>query len=185
MTTLKSCFSTCLILAALFCVVACSQKQEQLNSTPFHSSSKSSTLSQKTLKPGAPVSLIAPRVIQINANQMAAIDLHLQVLQHGKLRIKFSTSDGLQLLTTAETQVLDINATEITLPIQLNAPFDGRFYLHLEAILETADGTSTRTLSIAVQVGEASTKALKPSIQSSQNAGEAVVSLPAQETIKP
>lgn len=179
--TLKRYLTLCAVFTGVICICACSQKQGQLTQVQ----STQLSVAKKTLKPGAAVSLVSPRIIQMNANQQASVELHLQVLQKGRLQIKLSSSDGLQLLATPAVQSLDITTTEVILPIQLNAANDGRFYVHIDALLETADGATSRNLAVAVQVGNVSTKALKPSLQASQDDGEAVVSLPAQETIKP
>lgn len=185
MALLKSLASSGLLLVMILGIGACSQKQESLgNSSIQVMQPVQSSAAIKTLKPGAPVSVMSPRIIQISANSPAAVDVRLQVLQKGKLRIKLSTSDGLQLLATPEIQRVEINGEEVIVPVQLSAPHDGRFYLHLNAALEAVDGTTTRNLAIVVQVGEATAKALKPAIQGEQR-GEAVISLPAREAITP
>jgi len=163
---------------------ACSQKPEPLSQIQAEPVQLPAV--KKTLKPGAPVTLISPEIIEMQANQTASVDLHLQVLQKGSLLIKLSTSDdGLQLLATPAVQTLEVSTADIVLPIQLNAVADGRYYVNVNTLLETADGTTTRSLAVVVQVGNISMKALKPSAQTRQSDSDAVVSLPAQETIKP
>jgi hypothetical protein len=141
---------------------------------------------KKTLKPGAPISLLSPSVIQLKANQSSPVELHLQVLQKGRWQLQFGASDGLQLVATPSMQTLDVdNPGEIVLPLRLMAPADGRFYVHINAALETEVAASARHLAVAVQVGDAQARMAKPSLAPKQEDGEAVISLPAQETIKP
>lgn len=171
------------VLVTLLLNQACSPKPEQQTGASVQTTRVTAT--KKTLKPGAPIALVDSHPIQLNANQQTPINLRVKVEQKGQLRMNLSTSDGLQLTSTPTSQTWNVTTAEIELPLILNAPLEGRFYLHINALLQTEDGVSSRNLAIVVQVGQADPKRLKSSVDALPAGTDTVESMPAQETIKP
>jgi hypothetical protein len=179
------------LLLLAFLGGGCSPKQKQLEKEPSDAAPVSSSLAaKKAMKPGAPVGLVEPKLVQLNAGHPEVINLRLQVPSTGKLRVNLSASEGLQLVGTDTSHIFELSSGEVSFPVHLTAVLEGRFYLNVDVVLETAESRTARNMAVAVQVGQEQAKAFKPSAQAAQTwdvqqKGEAVISMPAQETIRP
>jgi hypothetical protein len=179
------------LLLLAFLGSSCSPKQQQLEKKPSESALVPSALApKKSMKPGAPVNLVEPKLVQLNAGHPEVINLRLQVPSTGKLRVNLSASEGLQLIGADTSHIFELSNGEVSFPVHLTAALEGRFYLNVDVVLETDESRTARNMAVVVQVGQEQAKAFKPSAQAAQTRdvqqkGEAVISMPAQETIKP
>ena len=170
-------------IAIIACVAisACAPKQGQ----SITSSSPASSFVKKEIKPGAPVSLDSPSLVNINANQTTRINLALKTsTTMGKMHVDIIPGDGLQLLNTnpAYELVLDGSA-DYPFVAELLAPNNGRYYLNLHITLDNGETISLRTLAVIVQVGPSAEDNAISSKLFKTSTDERVISLPAEETV--
>lgn len=163
------------------------------------SAEKKQSVSIPYTKPGADVRLADSSVITIDAAVVASIELELvAAYQDGHMSVELSGSEGLRLLGVSEQQFVLSAGTRYRLPVQLLAHENGRYYVHIRIAVERDGRKDSRVLSAIVQVGAPvlSSKSLQknPTINgdrdnenvASQRAqSEAVIILPARETILP
>lgn len=138
-------------------------------------------------KPGAAVKLksVAP-IFFATPGVYEQTFVLLSPLSAGVMSIDVSAADGISILSTERHFEFELKTdTEYSLPLTLNMTEEGRFYVQLH-IMVNADGhSSTRAISAIVQVGAPSVKSQKAAAAKTANDSEAVISLPAQESISP
>lgn len=142
---------------------------------------KSREITQKEVKPGAPVKLISPSIIYINPNEQTPAEILLEVKEtSGELQIELSSSAELNLLDTTMQQTISLTSSStVKIPVTLLATANGRYYLKIHVRINNGDGTSARNLAVIIQVGPVTEK----TVQLKKASGEHVISLPAHETI--
>jgi hypothetical protein len=153
-----------------------------------HIKSESNDHQQHSLvKPGASVSLKNDEPLY--AAVPGVYDYQLQLLSpihEGKMTVDVSTSDGLTIVSSARHFEFELQTGgEYRVPLTINASAEGRFYIQLHASITVNGQPSSRVIAAILQVGETAVKAQKAAVKSSAQEAEAVISLPAQETISP
>jgi hypothetical protein len=169
-----------MMIVVCLLVSACAPKQGQI-------ATNNQTISavKKEIKPGAPVTLDSPALININANQATNINLALKTTTTlGNMRVDIIPGDGLQLLNknSAYKLVLD-GSPDYSLATELLAPNNGRFYLNLHISLDNGETISSRTLAVIVQVGPSAEESVQSDKLLKTLTGEHVISMPAEETV--
>ncbi|MGV8837433.1 hypothetical protein [Cellvibrio sp.] len=138
-------------------------------------------------KPGAAISLKNSEPLYAAVPGVHEYQLQLLSPNHeGKMTVDVSTSEGLALVSSAHHFEFELHeGGEYRVPLTINASAEGRFYIQLHIAI-TADGeASSRVIAAILQVGEPAVKAQKATTKSSVQDADAVISLPAQETISP
>lgn len=148
-------------------------------------------------KPGADVRLADTSVITIDVAVLTNIELELvAAYQDGQMSVGLSSSEGLSLLGITEQLFVLGSGARYRLPVQLLAQEHGRYYIHIHIAVERDGRKDSRVLSAIVQVGTPTSpsKSLQkiPTVNSDNEnltgqraQGEAVIILPARETIFP
>lgn len=207
---MKTIFLGCLrsLIAILFlsCLNACESKlkvqdvsvQRTVTENPSDLSSpdtlKASEGNDKGLKqyhplgkPGATVSLKSTQ--PLTALTPGVYEYSLQLLspvRNGKMTVNVSVSDGITIISSARHFEFDLHeGGEYRVPLTINANVEGRFYIQLHVSIKADGQSSSRVIAAILQVGEPAVKAQKAAAKSSVQAADAVISLPAQETISP
>jgi hypothetical protein len=152
----------------------------------IHSSTHSHA-AKKHAKPGADVRLVNPAPINLVPGKASSAGLVLATSKDaGVLQVNIIADEGVRILSQPKHLefALTPNGT-YAIPLQLIAQTPGRFYLHFQTSLNVNGHILGRSLSVAVQVGDtekvnSQQEKMAPSSSASSNA---VISLPAQETI--
>jgi len=138
-------------------------------------------------KPGAAVSLKNSEPLY--AAVPGVYEYQLQLLsphREGKMTTNVSTSDGLAIVSSAHHFGFELHeGGEYSVPLTIDASAEGRFYIQLHISITVDGQTSSRVIAAILQVGEPVVKMQKATTKSSGQEAEAVISLPAQETISP
>ena len=139
------------------------------------------------VKPGAAVSLKSTEPLYAAAPGVYEYQLAIVSPSHsGRMVVDVSAGDGVNVISPDHQVEFELDATgEYKVPVTLGVNTEGRFYIQLHVSI-TADGqSSTRVIAAILQVGEPAVKAQKAAPQSAVKDSDAVISLPAQETISP
>jgi len=139
-------------------------------------------------KPGAAVSLKNSQPLYAAAPGIYEYELQLlSSSQSGKMAVVASIDDGVTIISPKqEFEFVLQEGGEYLLPLTLNISAEGRHYIQLHVSIAAGEQISTRVIAAILQVGEpAVKKAQKTSPETSAEGEEAVISLPAQETISP
>ncbi len=139
------------------------------------------------VKPGAAVGL--KNIEPLYAAAPGVYEYRLQLISpahNGKMAVDVSVSDGLAIVSSKRQFefVLEEHG-EYVLPLTLNASVEGRFYIQLHVSITAEGQSSSRVVAAILQVGEPAAKIQKAAAKNSANDNEAVISIPAQETISP
>lgn len=139
------------------------------------------------VKPGAAVKLKNTEPLFFAAPGVYEHSLVLvSTSQTGKMAIDLSSSEGVDIVSPARHFEFELQAdSEYQVPLTLSATADGRFYVQLHISIEADGVTETRVIAAIVQVGNPVVKVQKVTTTSSTKKADAVISLPAQETISP
>lgn len=138
-------------------------------------------------KPGAAVKLksVAPVFFARPGVYEQAFVL-LSPLSGGVMSIDVTAADGISILSTERHFEFELKAdTEYSVPLTLHMTEEGRFYVQLHITVNAEGYSSTRAISAIVQVGAPVVKSQKAATAKTANDSEAVISLPAQESISP
>lgn len=139
------------------------------------------------VKPGAAVSLKNSELLYAAVPGVYEYQLQLLSPNHeGEMTVDVSTSDGLALVSSVRHFAFELQeGGEYRVPLTINASAEGRFYIQLHVSITVNGQSSSRVIAAILQVGETTVKAQKAATKSSAQEAEAVISLPAQETISP
>ncbi len=130
-------------------------------------------------KPGAPVYIESEARYQIQAGEKKSISLKLSMgTSSGIAKVNLRADRGLQLTAEQMNWQFDLaEASEVSIPLEVTAAADGRYFIHVFTLIENGPGgRMPRAQAIAIDVGEAVRKAQKPSLAEH-------VLLPAKEEI--
>lgn len=159
-------------------VQSVAEQKTQITAPTTHTSA-----SKQYLKPGADVALVDTSPIKLVPGQTSSVDIDLAVAKNvGELKVDIRADDGLEILSQPkQLEFKLVPYGRYKLPLQLLAQTPGRFYIHIQAQLTQSGQTLGRSLTVAVHVGEPIQQ--QKMAHSSSAANDAVISLPAQETI--
>ena len=147
---------------------------------PAHSAPKpaDSNFNGHAFKPGASLFIVGPGTHQLEENKTALLNIELNTSAiEGHLRIELKPDTGIRLLNNSRVWEFESSGKNIHLPLQLRTGAAGRYFIHIFATEQKADGRElARALAIMIQVGEEAIRQPKPTPK--------VISLPAQETIR-
>lgn len=138
----------------------------------------------RTAKPGAGLGLASGSEYQLEAGRVQSITLTLSsAVQQGTLNVALSSSDSKLELLSPATYEFDLSSEQPpTLTVELLPHENGRYYLMLNARVERQGKPAQgQSFGAAVQVGEKAVSAQQLKASSAPR----VISLPAQETIRP
>lgn len=135
---------------------------------------------EKHFKPGANVRIQSDSIIIVKSGEIINTNIVLTTSESsGRLLIDFSCSEGLELFDTPKQINAELNETKlVTVPVKLRAIQDGRFYLYLQATINSGESVSSRSLALIVQAGPELQKTRQFEKPGDQN----IISMPAQET---
>lgn len=138
-------------------------------------------------KPGAAVSLKNSEPLYAAVPGVYEYQLQLSSPhREGKMTVNASTSDGLAIVSSVHDFEFGLHeGGEYSVPLTIEASTEGRFYIQLHISITVDGQTSSRVIAAILQVGEPTMKMQKATTKSSGQEAEAVISLPAQETISP
>lgn len=170
-STIFYCFITC-YLCVLSCLSSCSPHTEDRNAHNL-----------KGGKPGAPIELASPALVNIKPNEKSTVDIVLSTsVASGIVQILLTPTDNLQLLSAPQFDAVHIaKAQPLIIPVEVLANSNGRYYITLQLSFNDGEESSSRTLSVIVQVGE---PAQEQAATLQKPSGNNIISLPAHETIK-
>jgi hypothetical protein len=137
-------------------------------------------------KPGAGVKLksVAPIYIATPGVSEQTLVL-LSSNTSGDMAIDVSADEGISIISPERHFQFTLQANgEYSVPLTLNVTQEGRFYVQLHITINNNGQLSTRAIAAIVQVGAPAVKSQKAAVHT-VNETEAVISLPAQETIAP
>lgn len=138
-------------------------------------------------KPGAAVSLNNAR--PLIAPTPGVYEYSLQLLspmRDSKMTVDASVSEGITIISSARHFEFELQeGGEYLVPLTINATEEGRFYIQLHVSITTDGQSSSRVIAVILQVGETAVRAKKAAEKISVREAEAVISLPARETISP
>lgn len=104
----------------------------------------------------------------------------------GKMTVEVSTSEGVDIVSSTRRFEFELQAdSEYQLPLALNVSDYGRYYVQMKVTIDTEAASETRVIAAILQVGDAIVKTQKATTTSTAKGGDAIISLPAQETISP
>ena len=136
-------------------------------------------------KPGAVLTLVNS---QVNL-QVAGVDYAVNIdinsdYADGSMTLSVSASDGLSITDGELNPTISLKRGVIHLPYQLMAQQPGRYYLYINATVDSGGKKAARAMTFIVQVGEEREQSESPQQKNDEAAktyGERVKSLPAQE----
>lgn len=133
-------------------------------------------------KPGAPIRLVSDKLLRINPAEKSTLNIVLSANDGAEsLWVEFLPSPGLQLLAPLEPQAVAVGANKlVSLPVVLLANVSGRYYLNIHIGSDAEGLSNVRNLAVIIQVGDEPAAA----IERQKSAGDNVITMPAQETIK-
>lgn len=137
--------------------------------------------------PGKPGARIALGQSEYAATPGTPAELVLSLVSpetEGELHVSIIAGDGLSILAGAtRTSFILGTQPDYTIPLQVAASENGRFYLHIHAVIESGGRQTFRALSAAFQAGAPASAANLGVKQQKRVEGQAIIALPAQETI--
>lgn len=155
--------------------VAAPQKSDSPTTVKHHSYQK------KTMKPGASVKILNLQPMVLNTAGLHDIELVLHSASYpGEMNIDLTASDGMSILSAAVIAIPLVKKGEYKIPVSLNIPREGRYYLRMNVTVTGKEINEKRVLSAIIQVGETVDKQQKTVPASTT---DKVVSLPAQEHV--
>ncbi len=137
-------------------------------------------------KPGASITLKNSQPFFLEAPGVSNLELVLSAPpMGGAMHIDVTVSTGLELVSpVSHFEFLLTQEAEYKLPIQVNAPAAGRYYVNLQASIIQNEQRDSRVITAIVQVGPPPAKSQKGTNDKSVEA-DGIISLPAKETIQP
>lgn len=177
----------------LLCLNACESKPEsQLVSVQqilleANSSVESAHAKKHLVKPGAAVSLKNTQPLTVSVAGVYEFQLQLiSPLHTGKMTVNVAPGAGFEIVSSQRQFDFELQeGGSYQVPLIINASAEGRYYIQLHVSITTDGQPSSRVVAAILQVGEPAVKAQKAAAKSTQEDDEAVISLPAQETISP
>lgn len=177
------------LAASLYsCAYAVSDNSGQpIANTTAAADSNKSQATRSPGKPGAAVKFKNSAALFIAAPGLHDLSLTLvSSSDAGTMTVNVSSAEGAEIVSNDRHFEFALQPdAEYQLPVRLNITEEGRFYLQLHITITTEEQTSSRAIAAIVQVGEPAAKAQKPSKNNAGNKTDAVIVLPAQETILP
>lgn len=143
--------------------------------------------SHSIAKPGAAVKLKSTEPLYAAAPGVYEYQVQLvSPNRSGKMTVNVSANDGVTIVSPEHQFEFKLQDNgEYTVPLKLYASSNGRFYIQFNIAIDADEKSSVRVISAIFQVGEPILKAQKVMTKSAGEDEEAVISLPAQETISP
>jgi len=143
--------------------------------------------SHSIAKPGAAVNLKSTEPLYAAAPGVHEYQVQLVSPNHsGKMTVSVSANDGIIIVSPEHQFEFELQDNgEYTVPLKLYASSNGRFYIQFNVTIVADEKSSVRVISAIFQVGEPMAKAQKMATKSAGENVEAVIPLPAQETISP
>lgn len=138
-------------------------------------------------KPGAAVKLKNTEPLYFATPGMYEYSLVLVSPSYpGSMTVEVATSEGVELVSSTRHFEFKLAAEgEYQLSLALNVRDYGRYYLPLHVTIDTEDASDTRVIAAILQVGDPTVKTQKAAAASAAKESDAIISLPAQETISP
>lgn len=142
---------------------------------------------QHLVKPGAAVSLKTPQPLTVSGAGVHEFQLQLiSPLHTGKMTVNVAPGEGFEIVSSQRQFDYELQeGGDYQVPLVINASAEGRFYIQLHVSITTDGQSSSRVVAAILQVGEPAVKAQKAAAKSTREDDEAIISLPAQETISP
>lgn len=136
-------------------------------------------------KPGAAVSFANTQPLFVEFPGEVDVVLTLQASNSsGEMVAKVSVDQGVNLVSTqTEFQFSLIKGGQYSLPLRLSIDNVGRYYVNVHVTILSEGRADTRALAAILQVGKEANKVEKLNLPDSDNDGERVISLPAQESV--
>ena len=144
--------------------------------------------STRTVKPGADVQIRSELRETLSPGDAGALNVTFtEGYTNGDMQITATTSNGLELLTTADATSFNM-ATGDTheWTVYFDAPVAGKHYVNFHVRVDTAIGPLTRSSAAIVQVGKASdtsTASKSAAPVETDAGGKPVIVMQAEETI--
>lgn len=133
-------------------------------------------------KPGAPVALDAP-VVRAPVGEPVSFAMRLTATSVvDSMSVELLPSPGLERVLISGATVTEVVGGAATLPVSLRGLADGRHYLNVLVTTERAGQQSMRSFAVPVLIGSGQWHNQSKAIPS--DAGQAVLSLPAKESIR-
>jgi len=150
-------------------------------------SAKELKLHRPLVKPGAAVGLRDKQPLTAEAPGTYEYQLQLISPKHkGKMTVDVSTSDGITIISPERHFEFALQERgEYSVPLTINASAEGRFYIQLHVSIAVEGQSASRVIAAILQVGEPAVKVQKAAAKTTAKDSDAVISLPAQETISP
>lgn len=137
-------------------------------------------------KPGASITLKNSQPFFMEAPGVSDLELVLSAPPvGGVMHVDVTVSPGLELVSSvSHFEFLLTQEAEYKLPIQVNAPATGRYYVNLQTSITQNEQHDSRVITAIVQVGPPAAKSQKVTNDKSVET-DGIISLPAKETIQP
>ncbi|MEO1251296.1 MAG: hypothetical protein AAFW81_02985 [Pseudomonadota bacterium] len=176
-----------LAAATALAAAACADVEEP--SKTAHSDEKTSVAHAQTVKPGAAVSITHRLRSEVAPGESGVLTLDIEERYDGGLLSLSATSkSGLEIFPTSASAEIDMSIGDThQWDVFFTAPSAGVYRIDVLVVAEASDGMKaprSYAANVTVGSGAAAKAAQKGAAQSIDADGEAIVVLPAEETIE-
>lgn len=183
---LYSAFKTVLVIATATVFFACELggASEQVHANQAKPLEEKSAVQPSYLKPGAGVYLASPSSIEMQRAQNKTVQVNLRSIhKQGKLTLRINGEEALSTRVKSPQAlefVLD-QQSDVLLTLEVKAQRDGKYYIHIFAVVDSPLGVQHRAMALPVYVGDDETIAQLKNRKPTKP--RAIKSMPAEETI--
>ncbi|MEO0882573.1 MAG: hypothetical protein AAFY34_07535 [Pseudomonadota bacterium] len=176
--------SRTVILAASLSFAACSVESNDM-SNDYSAATKSHHEHGSTAKPGANVTFTTELREPLSPGDAGALEITMtEGHRSGTMRVKAKAGEGLELFTTIDEATFDLSEGDThTWTVFFDTEDPGKFYINLQARVETPIGPLGRSYAAPIIVGTPEPKSINTTSQSVSD-NEPVVVMEAVETIR-
>lgn len=136
------------------------------------------------VKPGAALDLTYSQVNLDVAGAQYAVNVDIDSgYSSGDMSLDVKTSEGLYIVDGDLTANVSLSKGQIARPFEVMAVAPGRYYIYVNAKVDSGDRQSSRALTFIVQVGEEKDDSDQYYQTLTEDDGEVLVSMPAREEI--
>ncbi|MEM9669044.1 MAG: hypothetical protein AAF950_08980 [Pseudomonadota bacterium] len=138
-----------------------------------------------TVKPGANVQFQTQLRETLSPGDAGALEITIiEGHRSGQMRVTASTSDGIELFTTEDETTIDLGDSDThEWTVYFDTEEAGKFYVNLNARVETPIGAFTRSHAVPIVVGSPEQKSDTGRSETVTQDGDLVIMMDAVETI--